>query len=821
MLSRSKWFLLAIAVAAICAGAYGGLQQFLILPGFAILEREEAETDLARCRDAILREIDALRNLTTDWASRVDTSDFAREPDDAFIELNGGWDHFERRLGLNLLYISNRSGEVVYGRIRDSARGGDLVLERFPTEAFAPDDPLISFASPEDFRAGVIPTELGPMIISAHPIFRAHGEGPASGTIMMGRFLSDAVVARLSTQARVQFRVHGRSDTDPSFEACVAMEEVDDEILRTSGRFSGLDGEPALLIVAERHRNIMAQGRTTARFVSFAVMAAFAALIAVLSLWFALHVRESRRHAAEVRKLHSSVRDGEENFRAFFNTIDDFLAVVDEDGRILRLNRASIDALGFSERRLAGRMLALGSDADGRKAVGDLIDEAVLRGTATGQLTMRSREGLRMPIESKLNRGRWNGVPALFGVSRDITNRVRAEQENIRLEAQLQQVQKMEAIGTLAGGVAHDFNNILFSAIGFTEMAGKAVPAESRAAECLDHVMIGLRRAGDLVRQILTFSRQSEVERKPIRLQLIIQEAIHLLRGSIPSTIEIHESISETCGPVMAEPTRIHQVVMNLCTNAYHAMREDGGKLTVGLEARAVGNELSLTDIDLAPGVYACLSVADTGHGMDEKVSKRIFDPYFTTKDVGDGTGLGLATVHGIVKSHDGALHVQSEEGKGTTVLVLLPLWVEPAMSRDEPEDAGGEIRGSERVLFADDEDQIRKFVRLALGDLGYDVRTFPGGIEALEAFRDAPDEFDIVVTDQTMPGLTGGNLAVEVLAIRPAMPVIICSGFSDVLSAERALELGACDYITKPISTRDLALAIRRGLDRVPIVEV
>ncbi len=438
----------------------------------------------------------------------------------------------------------------------------------------------------------------------------------------------------------------------------------------------------------------------------------------------------------------------------------------------------------------------------------------VFQGKVIGFLRISCAEGHRNWTNDE--------VSLIKMVGQIINNALQRKKDEIdkqRLETQLQQAQKIEAIGTLAGGIAHDFNNILFGALGFSEMAEADVEKGTRAYTCLKQIKISLERAADLVKQILTFSRQTENERKPLLLQPVIKEALKLLRGSLPSTIEIRQNVNSDCGPVSAGPTQIHQIIMNLATNACHAMREQKGIIDVSLDSVEVGDEKAVMDIDIEPGIYAHLSVSDNGHGMDAETQERIFEPYFTTKRLGEGTGLGLATVHGIVKNNDGAIHIYSEPGKGTAFHIFFPFC---ALGEEKLEKSklNEELRGSERLLFVDDEEQITLFAKMAFEDLGYDVHSHTNSLEALEAFLADPYSFDIVVTDQTMPNLTGGELAKEMLEIRPDLPIILCTGFSEILSKEKARKLGICEYISKPILTNELARAIRRSLDINPCTE-
>ncbi len=392
-------------------------------------------------------------------------------------------------------------------------------------------------------------------------------------------------------------------------------------------------------------------------------------------------------------------------------------------------------------------------------------------------------------------------------IFRDIT-------EHKKLEAQLRQAQKMESIGTLAGGIAHDFNNALFSIIGYTELTMDDVPEGSLAQSNLKEVLIAANRAKDMVQQILTFSRQTETEKKPVKVQSIVKEAIKLLKTSIPTTIEIRLNIDADCKPVLADPTQIHQVVMNLATNAYQAMREKGGVLTIDVAKEKISMDDSDSYLNLHPGTYIKLTVSDTGHGIDKAVMEKIFDPYFTTKPVGQGTGMGLSTIHGIVKSHGGDIKVYSEPGKGTVFYVYFPL-IETKPVEPEIVSTGPIQKGNERILLVDDEEPIVRIVKQTLERLGYQVATRTGSVDALEAFRAGPDKFDLVITDMTMPNMNGVELAKKLMEIRPDIPIIICTSFSEKISADKAQAMGIRGYVMKPVVTSEISKKIREVLDQ------
>ncbi|RLB99814.1 MAG: hybrid sensor histidine kinase/response regulator [Deltaproteobacteria bacterium] len=385
--------------------------------------------------------------------------------------------------------------------------------------------------------------------------------------------------------------------------------------------------------------------------------------------------------------------------------------------------------------------------------------------------------------------------------------------EQKHLEAQLRQAQKMEAIGTLAGGIAHDFNNILFPIFGYTEMAMQDVPEDSRARKNLAQVLRAANRAKNLVQHILTFSRKSDKEIKPLMVQPIIREVLKLLRATLPTTIRISQNIDKTCGPVMADPVQIHQIIMNLCTNAYHAMDEGGGTLNVTLNEMELGSDPLSSYSDMEPGPYLKFTVSDTGHGMTDEVMERIFDPYFTTKEQNKGTGLGLSVVHGIIKSYGGHISVYSKPGQGAAFHICLPL-IEAKPAEQERLSDDPIPRGQEHILLLDDEEQIVQMEAYMLERLGYKITRMTASPEALKAFRAAPENFDLVITDMTMPSMTGLELSREVIRIRPDMPIILLSGFSDLITEESVKAAGIREYAEKPVTRGSLAKMIRRVLD-------
>jgi two-component system cell cycle sensor histidine kinase/response regulator CckA len=388
-----------------------------------------------------------------------------------------------------------------------------------------------------------------------------------------------------------------------------------------------------------------------------------------------------------------------------------------------------------------------------------------------------------------------------------------AKEEENKLKAQLLGAQRLEAIGSLAGGIAHDFNNILAAIIGYTELLRCDLPEDSKAQASVEAIYEAGIRAKDLVQQILTFSRQSEEEKKPLRISIVVREALTLVRASLPTTIEIRQNLASQSDTVLANPMQIHQVLINLCTNAAQAMGEKGGVLEVSLEDADLDSEATASNSDLQPGGYVKLTIKDTGSGIAPEIVNRIFDPYFSTREPEHGTGMGLAVVHGIVKGSGGSIAVDSILGEGTVIHVFFPR-IENKVT-PEARVLSPFPSGNERILFVDDEKALVDIGVQLLEHLGYRVVARTSSIEALEAFRNQPEKFDLVVSDQTMPNMTGEMLAKELIRIRPDIPIVLCTGYSEMISEEKAMALGIKKLVMKPILMREISQTIRQILDQ------
>jgi len=511
----------------------------------------------------------------------------------------------------------------------------------------------------------------------------------------------------------------------------------------------------------------------------------------------------------ESRIGEEALRESENRFRDISLSMADWIWETNKDTKLTYISQSIKDVLGYSPEELIGKTPFDLMPEDESLRIKEIVSKLISKSENIKDLENWNvhKEGRKLFMLTNAipiidNKG---NVKGYRGINKNITSQR-------KLEAQLQQAQKMESIGTLAGGIAHDLNNILFPIVGYSEMLLEDISEESPFRDSLKKIYNSSLRAKDLVNQILTFSRQETNELKSIKVQSIIKDALKLMRSTIPTTIKIKSYIKADCCEIKADPTQIHQIVMNLTTNAYHAMEENGGELKVNFKEIEFG-EQDLTDLELKPGIYNCLIVADTGVGMDKDLTDKIFDPFFTTKERSKGTGMGLSVVHGIVKNMDGAIHVYSEPGKGTEFHVYFPL--AHAEKVQQETNAGMSIQGgTEHILLVDDEEEILTMGTKILERLGYQVTSFAHSIEALEAFSVNPDEFDLIITDMTMPNLSGDKLSTELIKIRSDIPILLCTGFSETISEKNAASLGIKGFLFKPIVMKELAQKIREVLD-------
>ena len=526
------------------------------------------------------------------------------------------------------------------------------------------------------------------------------------------------------------------------------------------------------------------------------------------------------RDISERKQVEQDLRASEFRFRAFYDSNPEGVILMDFEGKIMGVNKAFASMSGFTVQEIVNRHFKEFIPADYHDVVLSAIwtFRAGIQPDDLSEMIYLRKDGGELPIAIK----GWritdeDSNPVSLGVFvRDLTIEKHLAEEKAAIEKQLQQTQKMEAIGTLAGGIAHDFNNILGGIIGYTELAmmEEGTPLDKKKQGYLSRVLSAGKRAKDLIQQILRFSRHESSAMSPISIKPIIKESIKLLRSTFPATIEIQQNIQDHLDKIVGDPTQVHQVMMNLCTNAYHAMRERGGILTISLENMALQAPREFMNLKAPPGDYIRLGISDTGQGIAPQILERIFEPYFTTKKVNEGTGLGLSVIMGIIKSHKGLISVESELEKGTRFDVYFP--VVQAIS---PETAD-RIRfiptgNQERILVVDDEAFFLDVVKENLEALEYQVIANCSSLKTLEILKDNPTGFDLVITDQTMPEMTGLQLVAEIRNFNSDIPIILCTGYSEMVSEQSAKYYGITKFLLKPIIFNDLAMAVQEALQR------
>jgi PAS domain S-box-containing protein len=514
--------------------------------------------------------------------------------------------------------------------------------------------------------------------------------------------------------------------------------------------------------------------------------------------------KQINQEIAERIQTEKELRNAKEEWEKTFNAIRDVVCIQNAEMKILRVNQAVTTLFGLDPKDVVGKHcyeifrggLGVCPGCPTLAAIEDLKPHgSIMHHEAQGRIFEVSVS----PIVNKENR-----LEGIVHIAKDIT-------EQKRIETRISHSHKMEAIGTLAGGIAHDFNNILSAILGYGELAKMRIPADSPAREDIKGVILAGLRAKELVNQILAFSRKTDHALLPVHIQSVVKEAMKLLRASIPANIDFQMRFNAQYCNILADPSHIHQVIMNLVTNAYHAMQEKGGILSVSLKKTGLMNHVIP---DLKAGLYIELEIGDTGHGIPPEIREKIFDPYFTTKELGKGTGLGLSVVHGIVKSYGGAITVDSLVGKGSIFRIYFPIIdMHPAEQRMVAMENSFET-GTERIMFVDDETAILKYSWKTLEAFGYQVFSFTNANDAWQAFSSHPDDFDLIITDMAMPNMTGIELSRKILQLRPAMPVILYTGHSETITKEKAKTYGISEFLLKPITARELLRTIRNVLD-------
>jgi len=509
-----------------------------------------------------------------------------------------------------------------------------------------------------------------------------------------------------------------------------------------------------------------------------------------------MDITKRRQDEEALRRLGTAIAQAAEMF-----------VITDAEGTIQYVNPAFEQITGYTKEEAIGKNPCVLKSGRQDAAFYDELWKTIANGEVWhGRFTNKKKDGTFYEEEASISpvKDEMGEIVNYVAVKRDVTR-------EIALEQQLRQSQKLEAIGTLAGGIAHDFNNILFAILGNAEIALEAAPLDNRVSECLEQILTAGQRGADLIKRILDFARAKETRMKSLLLGPIVKEALKLMRSTLPANIEIKQNIEAPEARVMGDPTEIHQVLVNLCTNATYAMMETGGLLEVTLCEFEVDDEFAHAYSQLKPGPHILIKVSDTGEGMASDVLEHIFEPFYTTKEAGEGTGLGLSVAHGIVCNMGGVITAYSEPGIGSVFNVYIP--EVRGQTDDEAVEQIVSLTGDERILLVEDEKAVAQVIERMLINLGYQVTSFQNSVEALDAFRESPEQYDLVITDLAMPKMTGDKLAKELLQIRNDLPIILCTGFISAPKTEEVDGIGIRAYLSKPISKHNLSETIRRAL--------
>ncbi|SHJ40721.1 PAS domain S-box-containing protein [Desulfatibacillum alkenivorans DSM 16219] len=869
---RSKLLTILLASALLFGVTQGLIQHYVISPRFAALEKREAKKDLLRCVRTLETETEHLKALTHDWASWDDTCDFIKGGGPDYEEANLVLETFVDA-SLNAICFFDGNGDLFWGKAVDIETGAPLQIRLLSEGKLLQDHPLFvdasSFVYQKDIsKSGIMRTEYGPMLVASLPILNTENKGPVMGTMVMARLITEAMKDRLRDQTQVPFDIKmidpGYAEADSGDERKVFLKPLDENTLQASMIVKDITGKPRLELSADLPRDILQQGLASMR-TARGVTAAAGILFLVLLIWLleAAIVRPVVRLTGQMlvagrtgelpgkvfagRKdeigtlenefdslletVHSQSKELEEELTAKKNlaekleenfqkykllaeNLKDVVATITPGGYIQYCSPAITEFSGHTVEEVEGRhVFGFMPENSDRERLIELVDNIAKSGESRSmEYVMRAKGGAGFPVESTAKPIMENGkLVLLHCVFRDISERKKVEDEKNRLEAKLQMAQRMEALGALTGGIAHNFNNVLAPIMGNTELAMLDIPEDSQAFKNLQQVLEASDKAKKMVRQILSFSDHGDEDPAMIDIEEVVEETYGLIRASLPSSIEIRKDVEKISGLVYADPKDLQQVLMNICANAAYAMKELGGVVDISLE------EQDITEFDLdhsrkiKPGKYVKLSISDNGPGMESEVMQRIFEPYYTTKPVGEGSGMGLSEAFALISKYGGEIKAYSEPGMGASFYIYLPLMA--ASSKTLSKETLPQ--GSERILMVDDEEAVLTMTRQMVEHLGYKVTAVDNSPQALKIFEADPQAFDLIITDMTMPYVTGDSLANRILAIRPEMPIILCTGFSEKLSREQARSIGIKAYVTKPVVMAQIAGIIRSVLDQ------
>ncbi|MRR55208.1 MAG: response regulator [Deltaproteobacteria bacterium] len=778
--------------------------RIILLRSYENLEENEAHANVERVVNALKAELESIHTLAKDYAGWDDSYRFVQDGNRAFIQKNLDDPNFEH-LGMNLILYLDREGKWVYARNFDLQKKLEVPFPKSLRTLLTPGSPLLKKLTPHNTCEGILTLPEGSLLVSAVPILTSEFRGPAAGTLVMGRFLNTAAIERFSLITKLQLRIHAATEPDlplplTSFEKekIQVVRGADNNYLSGLSLLHDLYGNPALVVRVETPRTTYQQGIRTIRY--FVVwFAGIALLIVGVSMFFARKLLLVQNKGKESHSRYQAVVEG----------FDGLIYIVSATRTIEFLNKKLIERLG-------------------RDATGEICHEALHEFGGICEWCDNEKviagETVRCEVYNPKD-GSWyyvistpvfnpDGTVSKQSMLTDITEIKRAASEKAELESQLRQAQKMEAVGQLAGGVAHDFNNILCAIIGFASLIEMSMGKNDPARPHLEQILAASDRASQLVSSLLAFSRKQVLDPHPIDMNRIVRDVQKILGRLITEDIDLLIHLSEAEVNVVVDPGQVDQVLINLVANAKDAM-PSGGSLVIETGKEELPAEL-LKAAGAVPEVpYAVLSVRDSGTGMDSAAKEKLFEPFYTTKEVGKGTGLGLSIVYGIVKQHNGFITVDSELGKGTTFKVFFPLVRAAAGTEHTCHPRTRDLHGGETILVVEDNPAVRALNKAILETFGYRVIEALDGSDALTKFRAYQDEIQLVVMDVVMPKLNGRQAYEEISAIRPAVKVIFMSGYAADIIMEKGVVMDDVSFVTKPVKPLDFLEKVRTVLDQ------
>ena len=818
-----RWLILLVALILLFVAGDYFLRFRVILPGFAELEQQEAAKDIARCKNAIEREILHVEKMSTDWAIWDDLYQFVDDGNAAFVASNFQWETLAAT-GIHLMYVINTEGKVVYRGAINPSTMKMVDLRQLPSTIFPADHYLLRYPGNADSFSGILLTDSGPLLLSSHRILTSTGEGPGRGTLLLGRFLSDKVIHDLREQTKVEFTVRDPLSTPFSSTEMKRIEDlaaknqiseiVDDANMLVFGLINDLQSRPALLIAATQHRHIMERGLDTARYSSFVLLSAVALIIFSSIVLTLLSTLRSQRRQEEIKALveqrTDQLRLSEERLHALSDASFEAIFLT-EKGICLEQNRAAEMMFGYSREEAFGRHASLWISPEDRNLV---IRKILAREDRPYEVMGLRKDGSTFPVQIQTREAEYRGRRVRVSAIRDLTEQKRAEKERQIMEDKLLRSQKMESLGLMAGGVAHDLNNILSGIVNYPELILMSLPEDSPLGKPIKAIRDSGRSAAAVVDDLLTLARGVSSSRENSNLNTIVNGYLESPEFHNLTMLHGHVSFRADLEPLLlnisCSSIHIKKCVMNLVTNAAEAIRERG-EIVVSTRNQYCDSPLP-GHPEMRQGEFAVLSVADTGTGIPEESLERIFEPFYSRKVVGrSGTGLGLAVAWNTVQDHRGGITVESGSD-GTTFELYFPATRENLSIVPETVDIALYKGNQERILVVDDDDGQRTIAIQILELLNYSGHAVGSGEEALEYL--SRDQADLVILDMVMaPGMNGCETYRKILELHPRQKAIITSGYSESSDVQQALALGARRFVKKPYLVGRIAVVIQDTL--------